>query len=72
MSEGTDTLEVGNQIASPIQESVSVYNPFPEERRETMSSEEKFKRWVSEQAERDRQAARFMRESKKQRKIRIV
>ena len=72
MSEGVDTLEVGSQTTTPTQERVSIYNPFPEERREAMSPEEKFKRWIKEQGERDRQAAQLMRESKKQKKTRIA
>lgn len=72
MSEGTDTIELGTQTISSNQEKGSAYNPFPEDRREAMSPDEKFKKWINEQGERDRQAARFMRESKKQRKIKIA
>ena len=60
MSEGVDTFEVGSQTTTSTQERVSIYNPFPEERREAMSPEEKFKRWIKEQGERDRQAAQLM------------
>lgn len=73
MSEGIDTLETTlTQKGSPETQLGVNHNPYPEERRLSESPDEKIKRWIQEQGERDRQAAQLMRKSKKQRKARIA
>lgn len=72
MSEGVDTFEIESPTSRAEQPIVKISNPFPEDRREAMSPDEKFQRWIQEQGDRDRQAAQLMRESKKQRKIKIA
>ncbi len=72
MSEEATGTEIGVNTATLPKPSQQVRNPFPDDRRESLSPEEKFKQWVREQGERDKQAARFMKDSKKQRKIKIA
>lgn len=72
MSEETTGIETGINTATLPKPNREIYNPFPEDRRESLSPEEKFRRWIKEQGERDKQAARLMVESKKQRKIKIA
>lgn len=68
MSEGVDTIEIGIQTNPTTSETRVVNNPFPEDARDAVSQHEKFKLWIKEQGERDKQAAQLMRMSKKQRR----
>jgi hypothetical protein len=72
MSEGVDIFETESPALHQEKPAVKISNPFPEDRREAMSPDEKLKRWKEEQGERDKRAAQLMRLSKGQRRRTII
>lgn len=63
MPEGVDVIEA-QDIPKPA-ESKRVFNPFPEERRFNLSSEERMQRWIKDRQESNKLAQTLALSSKK-------